>query len=118
VRGYRQTGWAIVKQTAASSGWTVELQRADVVFLDRLPLNASLPDASARASHATFGILRRCRKVLLRLQQRRELFLRRLMSARTSAPVRAFLVRFSSISSRVMSSSSPRSTAGMVATRA
>jgi hypothetical protein len=31
--GYRQTGWAIVKQTAASSGWTVELQRADVVFL-------------------------------------------------------------------------------------
>ena len=31
--GYRQTGWAIVKQTAGSSGsWTVELQRADVVF--------------------------------------------------------------------------------------
>jgi hypothetical protein len=43
--GYRQTGWAIVKQTAVSSGsWTVELQRADVVFLDRLPLNASLPE--------------------------------------------------------------------------
>jgi hypothetical protein len=43
--GYRQTGWAIVKQTAGSSGsWTVELQRADVVFLDRLPLNASLPE--------------------------------------------------------------------------
>jgi hypothetical protein len=42
--GYRQTGWAIVKQTAGASGWTVELQRADVVFLDRLPLNASLPE--------------------------------------------------------------------------